>query len=116
MSALRTLRVLPTATIVFARPKPPVDARRQCGRRHERQRRAFDGAAERAEHRPVVDGLRRRDRRVRVAHRRRGDHAALDDQRRLDAEERRPPQHEIRELADLDRADVLRDAVRDAPG
>ena len=52
-------------------------------------------AAERAEHRPVVHRLRRRDRRVRVAHRRGGDHAALEDQRRLHAEERRLPQHEV---------------------
>ena len=31
----------------------------------------------------------------------------------LDAEERRPPQHEIGQLADLDRADLVRHAVRD---
>ena len=31
----------------------------------------------------------------------------------FDAEERRPPQHEIGELADLDRADLVRHAVRD---
>ena len=33
--------------------------------------------------------------------------------RRLGAEERRLPQHDVGELADLDRADFVRDAVRD---
>ena len=74
---------------------------------------ACQRAAERAEHRPVVHRLRRRDRRVRIAHRRRGDHPALDDHRRLDAEERRLPQHQVGQLADLDRADLVRDAVGD---
>ena len=39
--------------------------------------------------------------------------AALDDEVGLHAEEGRRPQHEIGELALLDRADVLRDAMRD---
>jgi hypothetical protein len=69
--------------------------------------------AEGAEHRPVVHRLRRRDGGVRVAHRRRGDGAALDDQARLGAEEGRLPEHQVGELADLDRADLVGDAVGD---
>ena len=46
--------------------------------------------------------------RGRVAHRRPDDEAALDHQLGLDAEEARPPQHDVGELAGLERADVLR--------
>ena len=60
--------------------------------------------------------LRRRNRRVAVAHHRAGDEAALDDQLRLDAEERRLPQHEVGELADLDRADLARRCRARSPG
>ena len=58
-----------------------------------------------------MHGLRRGDRRVRIAHRRRRDHAAFQHQRRLDPEERRLPQHEVGELARLHRTDDVRDAV-----
>ena len=51
--------------------------------------RARQRAAEGAEHRPVVHRLRRRDAGVGVAHRGRGDEAALEHQARLDAEEGR---------------------------
>ena len=53
----------------------------------EGEGRAVQGAAVRAEHRPVVDGLGRGDRGVGVAHQRRGDRAALDDAIGLHAEE-----------------------------
>jgi hypothetical protein len=75
--------------------------------------RGLERAPEGAEHRPVMHRLRRRDRGVGVAHRGGGDHAALEDQRRLDAEESRLPEHQVGELADLDRADQVADAVRD---
>ena len=66
-----------------------------------------------AEHRPVVHRLRRRDAGVGVAHQGRGNEAALEHEAGLDAEEGRPPQHQVGPLADLDAADVVRDAVRD---
>ena len=66
-----------------------------------------------AEHRARDDRLRRRNRRVAVAHHRPRDEPALDDDLGLDAEKRRLPQHQIGHLADGDRADVVRDAVRD---
>ncbi len=93
-----------------SRSATPVLERRA---RHERHAGGVPRAAERAEHRPVVHRLRRRDRRVRIAHRRGDDEAALDDHGRLGAEERRPPQHQIGELADRDRPDLVRDAVGD---
>ena len=57
--------------------------------------------------------LRRRDRGVRIAHLCGDDRATLDDTVRLHAEERRAPQHEVRLLALLNRADDLRHAMRD---
>ena len=69
--------------------------------------------AERAEHRPRQLRLRRRDRGVRVAHVRPGDHAGLEHHVRADAEERRLPQHQVGQLARLDRADLVGQAVRD---
>ena len=57
--------------------------------------------------------LWRRNRRIGVAHRRRGDHPALDNQRRLDAEESGLPEHQIGEFADFDRTDEMADAMRD---
>ncbi len=81
--------------------------------REEAQRRPRQRAARRREHRPVVHRLRRRDRRIGIAHRRRSNHAALENQARLDAEEGRLPQHQVGPLADLDRADLVRDTVRD---
>ncbi len=57
--------------------------------------------------------LRRRDRGVRIAHRRRGDHAADQHHVRLHAEEGRRPHDEIGALADLDRADLAGEAMRD---
>ncbi|MPL94808.1 hypothetical protein SDC9_40966 [bioreactor metagenome] len=68
--------------------------------------------AEGAEHRPGIEGLRR-DRAVRVAHLRRDDHAAHQHHLGLGAEEGRVPQHEVRTLADLDRADMSGDAMGD---
>src|SRR5262244_2089023 len=47
-----------------------------------------------------------------IAHGRVPDHATLHDQLGLHAEERGLPDDEVRELSDLDRADVLREAVR----
>ena len=70
-------------------------------------------AAVGAEHRPRHHRLRRGDRRIAVAHHRARDEAAFDDQLGLDAEERRLPEHEVRHLADRDRANVRGDAVRD---
>mmetsp|Transcript_16672 Transcript_16672/g.67230 ORF Transcript_16672/g.67230 Transcript_16672/m.67230 type:complete len:869 (-) Transcript_16672:47-2653(-) len=80
---------------------------------HEGDAARADGLALGGEHGPHRDGLGRRDRRVGVAHLRVGDVAALEDEVGLDAEVRRPPEHEIGEFADLDRADDVRHAVRD---
>ena len=64
-----------------ARPTPPTAAGATPGRG--------------TEHRTGQDRLRRRDRGVGVAHRRPGDHPALQHDVRPDAEERRVPQHEV---------------------
>ncbi len=82
-------------------------------RRDEVHRRRRGRRGRGAEHRARQHRLRRRDRRVRVAHRRPRDHAALDHRVRAHAEERRLPQHQVGELADLDRADLVVEAVRD---
>lgn len=55
--------------------------------------------------------LRRGDRGVDVAHRRAGDHPALDDGGGLDAEERRRPDNQICQLARLNRAHFMGDTV-----
>ena len=83
------------------------------GLAHEAQRALVQGAAEAAKHRPEVHRLRSRDRCIRVAHRGRGDEAALQNQRGLDAEEGRLPEHQVGPLAFLDAADLVRDAVGD---
>ena len=70
----------------------------------------------RAEHRTRQHRLRSRDGRVGIAHRGPRDHAALDHRVRPDTEERRLPQHQVGELADLDRTDLVVEAVRDRPG
>ena len=67
----------------------------------------------RAEHRPHAQRLRRRNRRVRVAHLRPGDEAPLEDELGSHAEERRPPQDQVGPLADGDAPDLVRHAVRD---
>ncbi len=95
------------------RPKRRAMPASSDGLRDEGQAGVVHHLAERCEHRPVVDRLGRRNRCVRVAHQRVRDAAALQDHRRLDAEEGRAPQHEIGPLARLDRADVIRDAVGD---
>ena len=71
------------------------------------------GEAVGAEHRAVVHRLRRRDRGVGVAHRRRGDDAAEQHHLGLHAEEGGVPQHEVGALAGFDRADVLAHPLRD---
>ena len=81
-------RVSCTATSSFWMPSfAEPGLHRRLRNEHHRGRGAR--AAERAEHRPVVDRLRRRDRRIGIAHRRGDDHAALDDAVGLDAEESR---------------------------
>ena len=79
--------------------------------RQEGQTAAVTGAAQRAEHRAIVHRLRRWDRGVDVAHRRHGDHAAFNDCRRFHAEERRGPQHQIRQFTGFNRADFVGDTV-----
>ena len=83
------------------------------GLAQEGQRGLRPRAAVAAEHRPVVHRLRRRDAGIRVAHRGGGDEAAFQHQTRLDAEEGRLPEHQIGEFADLDAADLVREAVRE---
>ncbi len=83
------------------------------GRGDERDARRGGHRAVRAEHRPRQHRLRGRDRGVRVAHRAPGDRAALDHQVRPHAEEGRLPQHQVGQLAGLDRADLGVDALRD---
>src|SRR5262245_63839963 len=70
-------------------------------------------AAEGSEHRSCDDRLRRRNRRIAVAHHRAGHETAFDHELRLHAEERRLPEDKIRQLADLDRANLVRDSVRE---
>src|SRR5262249_59309901 len=63
--------------------------------------------------RPAVCRLRCRNGAVGISHDRGGDDAGLEHELRLDAEEGRVPQAQIGKLADLDGADVRRDALRD---
>ena len=56
--------------------------------------------------------LRRRDRCVGIAHRRSGDHPALENERWFDAKKRGFPQHQVGELARFHRTDNMRNAVR----
>ena len=65
------------------------------------------------EHRPIVGGLRRRQRRVWIAHNRPAYKTVLDDEFGLGAEERGLPQDEVGDLADLDRAQHIGNTVRD---
>jgi hypothetical protein len=107
MSLLRTPRVPRTASSGLcspsARQRRPDSERRLRDEGH----RGAQRPPKAAEHRPVVHRLRRRDRGVGIAHR-----AAaaimppLMHEVRLHAEERRLPQHEVGELALLDRADL----------
>ena len=96
----RAVQVQPFSDAVFRRRL------RQKG-----QTAAVASAAQRAEHRAIVHRLRRRDRGVDVAHRRHRDHAAFDDRRRLHAEERRGPQHQIRQFTHFNRTDFMGDTV-----
>ena len=80
------------------------------GLRNEGER-SLEAAAVSAEHHAVMHRLRRRDRGVRIAHLRCGDHAALQNGGGLDAEEGRFPQDQVGDLADFNRADYMRDAV-----
>src|SRR5215472_4999534 len=54
----------PWASPPPAEPEPLRHAVREGGGRDERERRGADGPPERAEHRPIEDRLRRRNRRV----------------------------------------------------
>ena len=82
--------------------------RRDEGDRDGRRRSASH------ERRPHQHRLRRRDRRVRVAQRRpRRSPPPLMTTLGPDAEEPRVPEHQVGQLADLDRADLVVDAVRD---
>ena len=60
-----------------------------------------------------MHGLRRGDRGIGIAHRRRDDGAGLDHELGLHAEKGRVPDHEIGELADFHRANMRVHAVRD---
>src|SRR5258708_35502019 len=95
------LAELPSVLHRLERPREAEGGERGVGERRLRDEgdRGAQRAPEGAEHRPVVDRLRRRDRGVRVAHRRRRDHAALQDETGLDAEEGWLPQRWLRELA-----------------
>ena len=90
------------------------DAVLQSSLRHKAYRSRRTCAAERTEHGPVMHRLRRGDGRIRVAHRRRDDHAAFDNQRGLGAEEGRLPQHDVRQFVDFKRADLVRNTLRDS--
>src|SRR5436190_4003515 len=79
-----------------------------CGDRHgidETGAQGLLGAAERAPLRAHRQGLAGHERRGAVAHGTPDDEAALDHELGLDAEEARPPQHDIGDLAGLERAD-----------
>ena len=96
---------------------PQAEARRHPvldrGPRQEGHRGRVHRGAERGEHRPVAHRLGGRDRGVGIAHRGHRDQAALEHHLGLDPEEGRLPQHEVGELARLDRPDLVRDAVGD---
>src|SRR5580704_12005285 len=78
---------------------------------HKRHRAFGHRASIRAEHGPVVFGLRRWNGTVRISHDRRRDSTALQDHVGLYAEERWIPDAEIRELSGFNRADIIRNAL-----
>ncbi len=63
--------------------------------------------------RAVDGGLRCGNRGIWIAHVCHGDEAAFQHHLRLDAKERRLPNHEVREFARLDGADLVRNPMRD---
>src|SRR4051812_37375155 len=58
-----------------------------------------------------MNGLRRGNRCVRIAHGRGENHPALDDHCGLHAEESRFPEHDVRKLANFDRTDLMTHAM-----
>src|SRR5262245_60831870 len=75
--------------------------------------RAFrQGAAERAEHWPIIFRLGSGNRSVRVSHDSSRDRPALERHVRLHAEKSWIPDADISELSDFDRADISRNALR----
>ncbi len=105
--ALPTFRTLLTASsfrLTSSRSARPVLDRL---RRHEVHRGGRRGSGGGAEHRPRQHRLRGGDGGVRIPIAAPGDHAALDDGMRPDTEEGRLPQHQVGQLADLDRADLV---------
>ena len=93
--------------------KPLLDSRSKPSLRHKSQRAFGNRPAKGAKHRPVVHRLRCRNRCVRVAHRGHRDEAALQNDRRLDAEKRRLPDHQVGPFSHFNRPDFMRNAVRD---
>src|SRR5206468_3515958 len=91
---------------------PAAEVARRRGRRDEVDGEARGALPMAAPVRPVQDRLALRDRGVALAERAPRDVAALDDQLRLDAEELRPPEHDVGDLPWFERADPARDAVR----
>ena len=83
------------------------------GGRDEGHRGVLDRTAIGAPHRPRIDRLRRRDRSIGIAHLRTGNGAAQKDHLGLHPEERRVPEHQVGAFANLDRADFMRQPMRD---
>ena len=85
----------------------------ESGLRYEADRGGMTRTTECAEHVSKVNWLRRRNGGIGITHRRRDNHAALDDHGCFGAEESRTPQHDVGQLADFYRAHFMGDAMRE---
>src|SRR5260221_11102484 len=83
----------------------------ECGLADECNRAFRQGAAERAEHRPVIFRLRARNGSVGVSNDCGGDRAAFQHHGRLHAEKGGIPDRQIGKLSDFDRADISGNAL-----
>ena len=111
ISALPIFRQFCTGPAACAVPAAPHAGSRLCETNVSAGR--LRRSAKRSEHWTVKDRLRRRNRRVRVAHHAPGNEPSLDHHLRLDAKECGLPHHQVRQLAALNRSHLARNPMRD---
>ena len=97
----------------FAEPQLPGNAARMRGGAEEGHRRICHGPAEGPEHRSKMHRLRGGDRGIGISHLCDGDQAQLEHEIGFHAEEGWSPEDQVGELTHLDRAQMLRQSVRD---
>ena len=111
MECLPILRVLETGRSFFATPRmSPFLEKRLADKRHGAFRQR---ASERAEHRPVVFGLRCRNGGVGVSHDCSRNRAALQHHVGLHSEKGRIPDTNVGKLSNFNRTDISRNALGD---